>query len=292
MIRIHSSIGDKERIEKQKYQMKQYLMIFTDFMMISMPIFCFAGMTASNILGQEKPSILWGQDFENQLPGEVVDGWRKTWGDMGEDSFSISNIQVLSGKRSALLDRKNVIKSGGYGVAIILPPIKDDWIVLSVPFLVEGAGNDASFSIELRAPHDPVETPDAANPHRKLLIFSIIDRKIFSQAGEAKNHPVFGSLLGSYDENHWYRLIAILPLHPNTERQARVLLEKNGDAGSWQQVRPPQSIPITIGLEKGFQVMINFASNKRGFLLYLDDLRLEKWASPGIVQKDETGAQK
>lgn len=76
--------------------------------------------------------------------------WKHAWGEMGNDLLVASSDAASSGKRSLLFDRQDDQSRAMWGSAVRFPAFPESGGRMRFDFLYLGAGNDASFSFELR----------------------------------------------------------------------------------------------------------------------------------------------
>lgn len=207
-------------------------------------------------------SPLVRQTFDEQIPGDVPDGWRKLWGEQGDDQLIVSNFYAVSGKKSLLLDRQSSTNTAQWGFGKPFPDIKDGWCVVSFDFLIEGAGNDTAIGVELRP---------AGGPTARSLAVGIGGLKV-NVAGPTFNNS---TTVGAYEPGKWHRLTLWAPTREGKQTTGYATLEARDATGGWKAVGPTVSVPSTFEKEYGF-LQMNVAPNKRGFKLYVDDVTVEQ----------------
>ena len=219
--------------------------------------------------GQEK---LLFQDFEDQTPGGRPDGWRLTWGEMGNDTLAISSLQAATGKQSLLVDRTVGTSATHYGVATDVPDISDGWAKLSFCVYVDGKGDDAQFGFLVRgASPSPGENEYIAN-----VAFG-------SRAG-GRNVTISNNnvkqILGAYDPQHWYRVTLWLPTVGGGQTEFFGMLESAEADGKWTKMESLQSVPASAPKRHYWRFEFNTTPNKRDYEVFLDNVSWEQTDLP------------
>ncbi|HEY3332217.1 MAG TPA: hypothetical protein VGK19_19470 [Capsulimonadaceae bacterium] len=209
------------------------------------------------------PQVLVSQSFDAQVPGDVPDGWRKLWGDSGDDLLVVSNVFAVSGKNSLLFDRVSGTNTAQWGFGRPFSDIASGWCVVSFSFLVEGAGNDTAIGIEVR---------DSGGGNSRSSIAGIGRLKVIVNSPDYSHD----TLIGAYSPGVWQRLTLWAPTREGKQTETCALLEALDGAGKWHQVGNPVTVPSKpFDKPYGF-FQVNAAPNKRGFRLYVDDLSVER----------------
>jgi hypothetical protein len=205
---------------------------------------------------------VWGHDFEGQLPGTVPKGWQPAWGVRGDDLLVVSNLRAVSGSRSLLLDRWSGTEATHWGAHAQMPAVRDGWAVLSWAFLVQGAGSDAWFGFEIQG----------SVPNERIVNVGVFDGIVQFQSGDWKRRE----LLGRYEEDTWYRVVLRLPTPGGRQTSARGRLLRRDRDGSWLPVGEEIEMPASPPRERLHSFRLITSPGKRGYLLFLDDVRLER----------------
>lgn len=226
---------------------------------IGLIAFLFLSMAAA--CAAEETAVL-RQDFENRLPGQIPEGWTKTWGGpLLEDVFTTSNTEALSGKQSLLLERRLYEKPGMYGLARLTAPINASAAKLTIPFLIKApTAYGASFSILLRS---------TKSSNCNLAELRVAGGKAIICRG--KKDPN----LGSIEFGVWHRFVVVLPLDGEGEN-ASVALERRQKDGSWTPSGDKAEVDVLFPLASDRRLSIQFVHGMTGeFQLFLDDLSVE-----------------
>jgi hypothetical protein len=205
---------------------------------------------------------LWGQDFEGQLPGMTPRGWTPAWGVRGDDQLVVSNLRALSGSRSLLLDRWSGTEATMWGAHTETADVRDGWAVLSWAILVQGAGQDAWFAFDVRG----------SVPNERIANVGVFDGMVRLNSADWKTRQV----IGKYDEDTWYRIVLRLPTRGGRQKSAHCRLLRRALDGEWVPVGEEVEVPAVPPRERLRHFMVITHPEKRGFLLFVDDVRLEK----------------
>ncbi|MBI5833688.1 MAG: hypothetical protein HZB16_15415 [Armatimonadetes bacterium] len=198
----------------------------------------------------------WTQGFEDRLPGQTAQGWSVGWGDPGDDLLLTSNLRAHSGQRSLLLDRQTGEQSPMAGYNTRLPNVAERWLAFSVAFLIQGKADSVRFGFELRG----------ANPGDRSAAVAFDGRRVSLISGDfAHTVP-----LGEYAEDAWSVLWLWLPTSGGAQTEVLARL------GSGPLVRVPGKAPAS---GHGIFMPVTYPG-KRGYLLFLDDLRVEAADAP------------
>ena len=231
-------------------------------------------MNCFNNAGADE-QVLWHQDFEDRLPGEMPTGWARSFGDpkFCGDAVAVSNIRSLDGMRSFLINRPLGVgyEWKQYGILTQFSPLPEGWGKLTIPFVVEGStAHMIAFGIEIRS-------------ERNVYIASIDirDGLISLVSGDRKKW----ALLGKIETGVWQRtVIWIPPTDTGAENSILGLLEKKTSDGTWTSQETIGKVPpAAAGIAKGGMLMI-CPGLGQGRLLYLDDLKLEQSAPPSDTE--------
>jgi hypothetical protein len=211
--------------------------------------------------------VLWSQGFEDRLPGQAPAGWGGTWGKSGDDLLIVSNLRAVGGRQALLLDR-----TGGntemWGVAAVFPDTEVGWLRFSFAFLVQGAGNDARFSFEIRE-----RLPSGRRVAGLGFAASRVQITPMSAAGTYMD-PQRASL-GAFEKDAWHRVELWLPTSGAAERRVLARLSRYAGQGAWEAAGGVVQVPGTppaAGASYG-QFMLVMAPGARGYKLFLDDLQ-------------------
>lgn len=203
---------------------------------------------------------VWQENFEKSVPGDAVKGWNKSWGEQGDDAFVVSNEVAASGEKSLLFDRTTGTNTKMWGFSTRLPDIQKDWAVFSTCLYIQGAGNDANLSFEIR---------DIKSRAESLASFSFLNKKFTFFSGDRKSRVD----LGEYKPQTWYRVTLWMPTKEGDQKQAYAKLEESDGKGGWQ-AGTLQSVP-GVAPENGYGIlMLVVPKDKRNFRVFMDDFQL------------------
>lgn len=207
------------------------------------------------------PAVLWSQSFEDRLPGECPSGWKQYWGVMPpSDTFAVSNLVALAGDRSLLASRDGSAgeRVSQYGFACLTAPVPAAGGRLTVPFLLQGAGNEAGLGLEIRDHHG----------NKKIVWFYGGNGSITVHGGAR------GQRLGPMRPGEWQRLIVVFAADG---QKATAALERRLPAGTWQAEGTPCELVLRqpLGKDRRLCPMLCFGPSGRPCQLYLDQLTLE-----------------
>ncbi len=220
--------------------------------------------------GQDK---LLFQDFEDQTPGGRPDGWRLTWGEMGDDTLTVSSLQAAAGKQSLLLDRTQGTSAKMYGIATDVPDISDGWAKLSFCVYVDGKGDDAQLGFLVRGDGDGPGVNEfiafvgfGSNAGGRNVTISTINN--------AKK------ILGTYDPQHWYRVTLWLPTVGGGQTEFAGMLESAEADGKWSNIGSLESLPTNPPKRHYWRFEFNSIPNKRDYEVFVDNVSWEQTDLP------------
>lgn len=223
---------------------------------------------SNNNEGTNSKSIFWEQNFDIQISGQKPEKWCRAWGTKDDDQLIVSNLQAISGKNSLLLDRKTGLNQHMWGVALRFPHVNSPQFTLSFCFLIEGTGNEACFSFEIRGAD--------ANTDR-VVTLSVRNRNVYliTNNKSVKNRKKKSVLLGKYEPGEWYRVKLILPT------SGKLNLKAYGSLYSYKKENivtenSPQSVDINLPKKKYGILMLNTAPGKRNYRLFIDDIVIQE----------------
>jgi len=225
-------------------------------------------LAAALLVGAAAPApaatggAIWRQGFEAQVPGMTPKGWRPAWGVRGDDQLVVSNLRALSGSRSLLFDRRSGTGDRQWGMHTTIPGVRDGWAVLSWAFLVQGAGNDAWFSFDVRG----------SIPNERVVNVGVHDGIVQLISADWKTRE----LLGKHEEDGWYRVVLWLPTPGGRQKSVHGALQRRDRDGEWVAVGEEKEVGASAPRERLHSFMLISQPEKRGFLLFLDDIQVEK----------------
>jgi hypothetical protein len=208
----------------------------------------------------------WRQSFEDQTPGAIPAGWRYAWGERADDLLMISNLRSLSAHNSVLVDRSSGTNTDMWGAAVRLPEIRDQWAVVTIPFLVEGKGHDAWFNFDIRALKDS-----------RVVRVNIRTLDIELASTAAAGRQVDQVSLGRLEPGTWHRLRLWLPTRDARQDSLVCALERR-EGNAWTAVNRVR-LRAQPPAESYGELFVNLLIDKRGFDVYMDDLEFEQSAA-------------
>lgn len=217
----------------------------------------FASTFTSAVPARAADASGWQEGFEQSVPGDQSKVFRKSWGEQGDDAFVISNEVAASGEKSLLFDRTSGTNTRMWGLAAVLPDIKTDWAVLSFSIYIQGAGNDANLSFEIR---------DRQSKSASLASITFKGRNFSLFSGGFKSSVD----LGVYKPQVWYRVSLWLPTQGGTQNKAYAVLEESDGKGGWIAGKM-QSVNAEAPANAFGTLMIVVPPEKRNFRVFLDD---------------------
>ncbi|MCF7855683.1 MAG: hypothetical protein K9N51_12855 [Candidatus Pacebacteria bacterium] len=232
---------------------------------------CPAGSAAEAADKKEEKAktLVWEDDFEERLPGQLPKGWSRYWGEQGDDQALVSNINVLEGKRCLLLDRRTGTNKSQWGLCRPFPDIPKGRAVLEIPFLIHGKGNDVRFCFDIRG-------EKTINEH--LILFSFWEKRLSFSAKMAEGKKFGrGIVLGENVHDHWHKLVIHLVARDSGKGggKLKVALYKK-DGKGWKLVKLAEKDGVVPPRKRYGLIMLNTLPYKRNYLVYLDHLRLYK----------------
>ena len=209
------------------------------------------------------PALL--QNFDDQVAGDVPTSWIKLWGEQGDDQFTISNLKSVSGKNCLLLDKQSSTNTKMWGFGRPLPAMEEGWYMTSLDFAVEGAGNDISVWIELRA---------RGGTNERVCVLGIAGQTVTMSSPDWTHSVVLGPLA----PGTWNRVTLWTPTTHGGQASAFGLLE-NRVSDAWKAVGSKQSVP-SAAPKGGYGFLeFNTTPDKRGYKLYVDDVQVSQAAN-------------
>lgn len=220
-----------------------------------------AGTVSEGAFVLDDEAVRFGQDYEDQLPGEWPQGWKRLWGDSTEDILTLSNMKSVTGNQSLIFDR---LSQKMFGLSCELPRLAPGTAAeLSWFFLIEGAGYNASFSFEIRQGNQR----DHPLGH---VSFGSRNISLFP----AKRGRKSKESMGKYAEGVWHRVVLSFPADTTEPLRGQVYAQQ--PSGEWAltgsgevEAAEPRNVPIFFSLTP--------PPNFTGYSLYLDALR---WREP------------
>ncbi|HEY3379531.1 MAG TPA: hypothetical protein VGL77_18805 [Armatimonadota bacterium] len=209
----------------------------------------------------EELAVRWKQDFEDDMPGSIPQGWQKLWGEMGDDILAASNTRAQTGKLSLLLDRMTSQTGTMWGMGTEFPDVNKGWAMLSYAFLVRGAGESAGFGWEVR---DPSRT------NLRVVNVGVANRKVSLMSSDWK----ISQPLGQYVEDGWYRITLWLPTAGGQQHNAYGLLEKIAPDGAVSKVAGVQTVPAMAPEGRYGQLMVTTSASNFNYQLFMDSCQL------------------
>jgi hypothetical protein len=219
----------------------------------------------SGVVWSEDADI-WQQDFENRLPGQIPEGWSKVWGcPLREDIFTTSNVEVLSGKRSLLLERQYYNEKGQYGLGKLTPSLNASMVKVVIPFLLkDSTAYGASFSILLRSTKNKDSTLAELRVANGKTTFCNRKLKKFKE-------------LGKFELGTWYRFVVKLPLEADGKNIGSAKFERRQIDGSWKQYGDSSEVKTAFSIAKNRRLSIQIIPGTTGtFKLFIDDISVEQ----------------
>lgn len=223
---------------------------------IGLPVF-FAIFTGCLCLAG---SVAVEQDFDIQVAGQAPIGWRRSWGDQGDDVLMISSERARSGSNSMLVERNTANVARLWGLERTLPMLSPGRIVIEINFMAIGPGATSSFSLELRG---------FQTVNERLLAFAFFNRQVWMQNVAAGRKNSSGTVLADYQSGRWYRLKIILPASLADGANAiaeltDVVSEKLIGSASVEYVLP----------KKRLGALMFVSSSSGSFQLFIDDFKV------------------
>lgn len=226
------------------------------------------GANQNRAAAQETTGLPWRQTFDEQLPGQLPAGWRRWWGEQGDDLFLVSNVRSLSPPNSVLVDRSTGANQRMWGAGVSLPIVPGQWAELTMPFFVEGAASQVEFGLEARA----------AKGDLRVFAMSVWRRefRVHSYTGRDQEKADSGSL-GQLETGIWYRLWLWLPTAEGRQQQLLCILQQRRKQ-DWEPLGRLvlKAIPPK---EPYGALLVNLMPDKRNFNIYLDDLCFQQAAA-------------
>ena len=224
---------------------------------------CSSPYDADAQVTNESPPLL-RQDFESEIPGRRPTGWRPTWGDMGDDTLTVSVLRAQAGKKSLLLDRTIGTHAPMYGVGVDLPDVTGDWAMLTFSLYVEGRGSDAVFGFLVRG--------DMGNEYLAQVAIgsSAGGRTVTISTTAQESGPQ--RMLGTYEPSKWYRITLWLPTRGGNQNEMFSMLEIMNSNGQWKSISAPQSLPARPPKQRFWRFELGTSPGKRNYEVFLDEV--------------------
>ena len=198
---------------------------------------------------QAEEKVLYAESFEEAIPGQTPKQWNKIWGNSGSDSFIVTNEKSAAGDNALLLTRGDNADQWGFGFSF--PHVEKGMVEVSFDLLLEGPGNQAWMSFEIRN-----NTPGR-------LIFgstSVQDCKI----RDSRRRQVF-----QLSENAWYKLKFTIPASRADGEVSKFEISDIKTGNSIVLESPMKEYPNKLGL-----LCINTIPGKNNFKAFIDDVKV------------------
>lgn len=212
------------------------------------------------VSGIAKEKILKNQDFEDQIPGNIPSGWKKAWGNQGEDLFLVSSEYAVSGTQSMLFDRLTGDNKDQWGLSANFPNIKKGMYKLSFNIMVIGPGNNASFSFEIRDRRGKQRLFKIAFKDRKIILgsYAHLPRE------KKSSHPT------KYDPKEWYNLTATFPASKEDGNEVNLTITQLSNPSNTKTVKNIMTFSkVDFGM-----IMLCVAPRKNGYRVFIDDFKV------------------
>lgn len=208
----------------------------------------FAAFTvAAGVEAAEK--IIYQEDFEESIPGRLPEKWGVVWGEQLDDILAVSSENSYGGDNALLLFRKDKPQQWGFGVP--LPKVEKGVATIEFMLLLEGAGNQACMSFEIRDRRD-------GNPG--LCVVTLEDFKIL----DPKCRPPL-----NLDRGNWYQLKFSVPVSETDGNSIRFEIADVKNSKSSSMEIPMKEYPQNFGL-----LCINTQPGKNNFKVFIDNVKV------------------
>ncbi len=209
--------------------------------------------------------VLYQQNFDDQIPGDIPKNWRYAWGTQGDDMFLISNERSVTGHNSLVLDRLTGENESNWGFGIKMPAVQNGWTVVSFCLLIQGAGTDAVFTTEIRDAQSSAEETVNIGFNKKKALLSV----------KGARKPV---TIGQLPTDAWVRLTIWLPTPGGKQTQVWAQMEKQIE-GKWQLAGKPVTLSGKVSDQPYETLRFSTWPNKRDYRAFVDDFTVSASAT-------------
>lgn len=198
--------------------------------------------------------VLLDLNFDDQIAGQSPKAWKCAWGTQDDDQLTVTSTRWVSNGNCMMLDRLTGANTKMWGMSTSFESGSSGFTFINFNILIEGPANMAVFSIGLRGNH-------VKNDHLFLIRFKNLNGLL---------GPRKGGIKFRYETGRWYHVLLEIPNSPKDGKNINFQWYPVGEKdkvvkGSVAHKFPKQSLGI---------MMLNTAPDKRGYQVFIDDLKI------------------
>lgn len=228
--------------------------------------------------GQAEDTSTWRQHFDNALPGAQPDHSSMSWGKLDDSLIYISNEKAISQPNSFLIDRTAGKSYNMWGYELRVPQLNAPWLSISTCFQIIGPSFDTRVALEFFG-RDAIGKPARALILELGYQRNMPPRSVILRNGTRNSFTV----LGHYDDAHWYRFKVWFPASKTSGNIAYGRLEKYQPAlktwahSSWLQIR-------TNGIQNIKEIKV--ICHRQNYKVFFDNMTIQgKKTLPKTIKK-------
>lgn len=204
--------------------------------------------------------VLLDLNFDDQVAGQPPKGWSRAWGTQDDDQLIVTSTRWVSPGNSMMLDRLTGANTNMWGMSTSFDGGKSGSTRVEFNIMIEGPANLARCSLEFRGNYTNTER-----------LFSLGFKDLTGSIGPRK-----GGIKFKYETGKWYHAVLEVPNSPADGNKLDFEWYPVGHADKAVKGSIPYKFP-----KKGFgTMMLNTAPGKRGFQVFIDDIKVTTTSEP------------
>jgi hypothetical protein len=191
-------------------------------------------LSASNVNAQsqdeQEARQLLQLTFDNDIPGTARKQWKKIWGNMGQDTMNVANINAINEQNNhVVIKRENTFDSAmapHWGAGVYLKKWKSPWLEVQMAFRHSGPLVDHVGQFELFGMQG-----------QRLYAVSLGSRSSNGKVGfKCYSDSIEAVSLSKVEAEQWYRLTVRVPAPETKASKSYCMLQHLDENGQWVEL--------------------------------------------------------